>query len=226
MLYSAYQSHPELSRDVAAKAPSLKRAKRRDNFNRALFDNEPRPVVAAFLAEHLARLAILRLACEAAHSHRTKVGSSRCKCGGGTCFLAGGDASIPINFIKAVRTFTENSRSRNYPALWQRFVFLHGGFILCDREEEELDLLGDPFNMRARDVRDALKAYDLLFPRRDGGWFKDLRQARVRVVAMIPLAFRRIGVSFRRDRDERRGGRTREGHARTRELLDEWVSRG
>lgn len=102
------------------------------------------------------------------------------------------DGALPSAFLKVVDKLDSGGQyTRNYPILWQTFLWSWGGFILEDRAEREYELLSRECGVPVDEIDGALALWDELFPI-DNGWFviPDTR----RQLKLMPAALRGIGA--------------------------------
>jgi len=108
--------------------------------------------------------------------------------------------NLPASFLTGLETVSRHPFFFLYPIFWQWFMFLFGGFILKDYEEQEYKMLSEKTNIPIDEIPNALSVYDILFPR-DGGWFMDLlatSNVNVRLLRMFPVPFMGVGANYRR----------------------------
>lgn len=191
-LYAAYKGHPKLSAAVAAErggapfddAVRSRGPGARDNpvLAEALYEGKHPCVQASLYVEHRARLAILKAAVD-------------------LCCLApaltkGGlpDRALPATFREGLRRLRERPSFRRFALLWQVFLWGFGGFYLADREEEELGWLSRQTGIPRHEVGAGLRAFDELFPLPGGSWIVPIKDSPIRVLRMVPAAFRGVGA--------------------------------
>jgi len=200
-LYHAFSSHPRLTRAVAeelsggnfqiSSGPHGGRL-----FSAALFRGESEVLQAAFLLEQRARLAILKAAVDF-------------YCAGEPVPLEG-ELSVngvqhkfgwlPPSFRLGYERLRERSNFEKYPLIWQVFMWGFGGFYISDRATEELGLLAEIVEAPLQDVRQALDAFDVLFPMSGGArWLVHAHDSHCVVLKMFPAPIRGLGVLLRRE---------------------------
>lgn len=112
---------------------------------------------------------------------------------------------LPANFQSAFTELSKHKYLHRYPVLWQWFLWVFGGFILKDYEEQEYRLLAEKAGLPVEEVPRALTAYDILFPR-DGGWFVDASPySNVKLLQVFSVPFRGLGANYRRWRYSKTG---------------------
>lgn len=149
--------------------------------------------------EHRARLAILKNAIDyqlykmAGNENKTK----------DTLKIAGLDFEIllldlPTSFKKGLDTLSKHKYFHKYPVFWQWFMWIFGGFILKDYKEKEYEVLSQRTGIPIKEIPNALKAYQILFPQEDG-WFMDLSPvSNIKMLKMFSVPFMGIGANYRR----------------------------
>lgn len=90
---------------------------------------------------------------------------------------------------------------KKYPIFWQWFLWVFGGFILegKDYEDQEFELLSEKTGIPVAEIHNALKAYDILFPQKNGkGWLQPAtRKRNVKLLSVFSVPFMGIGVKYR-----------------------------
>jgi hypothetical protein len=76
-------------------------------------------------------------------------------------------------------------------------MWIFGGFILKDYEEEEYEFLSQKTGIPRDEIPTALESYLILFPQ-DDGWFMDLRNSNIKLMKMFPVPFMGVGANYRR----------------------------
>ena len=77
-------------------------------------------------------------------------------------------------------------------------MWLFGGFILKDYKEKEYEVLSQKTGIPIEEISNALKAYQILFPR-DDGWFMDLSPAsNIKMMKIFSVPFMGVGANYRR----------------------------
>lgn len=106
---------------------------------------------------------------------------------------------LPTSFKQALELLRQRPFFHRYAVLWQWFLWLFGGFILLDHEEQEYEHLARVSGMPRECVPEALQAFDVLFPISTGSWFQNLgERSRIRVLKLSPVPFHGIGAFYRR----------------------------
>ncbi len=134
---------------------------------------------AAFYVEHRARLAILKAAVDWCCSEGASMGSG---------------AALPQTFSDGLRRLQARPSFRRYALLWQVFLWGFGGFYLADREAEEFGWLSRQTGIPRDEIADGLRAFDDLFPLPEGSWIVPVKNTPLRLLRMMPFAFRGVGA--------------------------------
>ena len=140
--------------------------------------------------EHRARLAILKSAIdytlnkEAEAEAKNELGLSPLD-------------SLPSSFQKGLDIISKHKYFHKYPVFWQWFMWIFGGFILKDYEDEEYKILSQKSGIPIEEIPKALEVYQILFPQ-DDGWFMDLSPAsNIKMMKMFPVPFMGVGANYR-----------------------------
>lgn len=105
---------------------------------------------------------------------------------------------LPASFKEGLATLSKHKYFRRYPIFWQWFMWIFGGFILKDYEGKEYEVLSQRTGIPTEEIPNALEAYQILFPRKDG-WFMDLSTtSNIKALKMFPVPFMGIGANYRR----------------------------
>jgi hypothetical protein len=197
-LFEEWQSSPKLSLGCAieigggifdANAPA---DPNNAVIKQALYEGKHELVQAAMFIEHRARFAVLKAVVD---------------------LIIAGPKPRPVLLIKGAPSLTEwhflpsnvqagieRLRERNsirlYPALWQQYLLVFGGFRLADHWEREHQYLAAACGLDSAEVEDALGAFDLLFPLGDG-WHRSTSHSHCRVLLMMPAPILGLGVYHR-----------------------------
>jgi len=131
---------------------------------------------------------------------------------------------LPRSFRAALAELTARPFFHRYATLWQWFLWVFGGFLLLDYEEQEYENLSRVSGVPVEYVPSALEAFDLLFPV-SGSWLRDMGEDwRIRLLVLAPMPFAGIGANYRRclyAQDETYDGLALTGkHARS--VLGRW----
>lgn len=184
LLYGAYRDHPKLSLALAGELAGRPFDARGASFDsavvrEAIFDGKHPTVQACFYIEHRARLSILKAAVDL------------------LCMRApppSGLAALPGTCREGLRALRSRPSFRRYALLWQVFLWGFGGFLLVDREDEELRWLSEQTGIPPGEIEQGLHAFDDLFPLGESGWIVPLRGTRLRAAKLVPAQFRGIGA--------------------------------
>jgi hypothetical protein len=189
---SAKCAHEELGHDFDDDVSSIDSS----TFKRTFYDCKYTDIQISLYIEHRARLAILKNAVD--HLLYSKAGQ-RSKAGSQTKKMLGLNISnAPQSFLQGVQTIAAHKYFDRYPAFWQWFMWLFGGFILKDYERRDYEELSARTEVPADKIPEALSSYDVLFPQ-SGGWFRDEPKSNIRVMKMFPVPFMGIGANLRKN---------------------------
>jgi hypothetical protein len=192
-LYQAYRAHPKLSAAVAAEQAgagfdeAVRSRPSRHPSNpvlaEALYEGKHPSVQASLYVEHRARLSILKAAvdlCCLAPDERS---------------LGRALAGLPATFREGLRRLRGRPSFRRYALLWQVFLWGFGGFYLEGRHAGgDLGCLTRQTGVPEGEIGEALRAFDDLFPLGGGSWIVPVKDSPLRVLRMMPLAFRGVGA--------------------------------
>jgi hypothetical protein len=85
-----------------------------------------------------------------------------------------------------------------YTIFWQWFLWVFGGFILKDYEDQEYEILSQKTGIEVSEIPNALNSLQILFPRKNG-WFLDLApHSNIRLLKMFSVPFMGIGANYRK----------------------------
>lgn len=105
---------------------------------------------------------------------------------------------LPESFRSGVSELRQLPYYEKYPAFWQNFLWLFGGFILEDYKEEEYQHLSSKTGIPVEHIDSAFRAFDILFPLK-GGWFNASNQkSKIRLIRMFSTPFMGIGAHYRK----------------------------
>ena len=104
---------------------------------------------------------------------------------------------LPKSFKEGLDTLSKHEYFQRYPVFWQWFMWVFGGFILKDYEEQEYEILSKKTGIPVEEIPNALDSYQLLFPH-EGGWFRDLSpNSNIKIMKVFPVPFMGIGANYR-----------------------------
>ncbi len=205
-LYSTFQEYPRIS----AKCGNEMMGNDFDDehelvpkqvYDEAYYKCQYNDIHISTFIEHRARIAILKNAVDyklyRGAGYEGKAGDVRRKILGFEFSLFD---SLPSSFRHGLDIICREQYCRRYSVVWQWFMWIFGGFILKDRQEEEYQMLSQKTGVPVEEIPNALKSYEILFPRPDG-WFMDLSSvsdSRVIMLKMFPVPFMGIGANYRR----------------------------
>lgn len=206
-LYSIFQNPPHISAKCENefigntfddKCDDLPMQNYRDTY----YDCTYNDIQISTFIEHRARLTILKNAIDyklykiAGNENKTKNGSF--------LKIAGLDFEIslldllPTSFKDGLDKLSKHKHFHRYPIFWQWFMWIFGGFILKDYEEKEYEVLSKRTGIPMEEISNALEAYQILFPLKDG-WFMDLSpKSNIKMLKMFTVPFVGIGANYRR----------------------------
>lgn len=105
--------------------------------------------------------------------------------------------NLPLSFRNGLEQISMHQYFYLYPVFWQWFLFVFGGFILKDYLHQEYQLLSDKTGIPIEEIDNAIRSYEILFPR-DGGWFVEPPNTNIKFLALFPVPYMGLGVSYRR----------------------------
>lgn len=137
--------------------------------------------VSAFI-EHRARLCLLKQAID--------------------LWLGGQEESsqiegLPETFRRGMDTLSRHKSFARYAVFWQWFMWIFGGFILLDYEEQEYRWLSEKTGIPEVEIPDALQAFDILFPV-SKSWLFEPKDARIRLLQLFSVPFMGLGANLRK----------------------------
>lgn len=110
------------------------------------------------------------------------------------------ERGLSNNILDAVEKFKREQYFYLYPYFWQIFIYLFGGFILIDKEQEERQLLSDITKIPLTELDNAFVAFDKLFPLGHGSnWIEQINEtSHIKILKLFPRPLSGVGVNFRR----------------------------
>ncbi|MBP7795957.1 MAG: hypothetical protein KA059_04185 [Elusimicrobiales bacterium] len=106
---------------------------------------------------------------------------------------------LPSSFRKGLNTISKHKYFHKYPVFWQWFMWIFGGFILKDYESKEYEILSKKTGIPIEEIQNAFDSYQILFPRKDDGWFMDLSpNSNIKMMKMFPVPFMGIGANYKK----------------------------
>ena len=202
-LYDAYRRHPRISARCAHEAMRgdfeedvsvLPLQVYKETYYRCIYND----IQISTFVEHRARLALLKSAVDYKLYERAGIQE---KVPSVIKFLGFEIPSLhflPDTFVNGLEVLSEHPYFHRYPVFWQWFLWLFGGFIMLEREEEEYRLLSKKTGIPVQEIPKALQVYEILFPL-EKGWFMDLSpNSRIRLIRMHSVPFMGIGANLRR----------------------------
>jgi hypothetical protein len=200
-LYTAFKQYPRISAKCAHEELGQEFDDDVSTIDNALFKRtfyccEYTDIQISLYIEHRARLVILKNAID--YLLYAKAGQDA-KAGSKTTKLFGLNfTNAPESFLKGLEVIATHKHFRRYPVFWQWFMWLFGGFILKDYENEDYQALSARTGIPTDEIPVALTSYEILFPQ-SGGWFRDEPYSNVRVMKMFPVPFMGIGANLRKN---------------------------
>ncbi|MDG6999352.1 MAG: hypothetical protein JRN15_09580 [Nitrososphaerota archaeon] len=164
----------------------------REVFGRSFYKCEYNDIQISTFVEHKARLSIMKSAVDytLSEANGKKTGMDK-------------DSefsfdSLPENFRNALTRLADQPYFHLYPAFWQWFLWVFGGFILLDYEKQEYESLSRFTGIPVDEIHRALAAYDVLFPIEAGSWLgRWSNYSNISQMKMFSLPFSGVGVNTR-----------------------------
>jgi hypothetical protein len=154
-------------------------------------------IQSSMLIEHRARLALLKSAVDYMLYKNAGV-SARTQ--DVTKSILGFEYSlmktIPETFRKGLVELSSHRYFHKYPVFWQWFLWVFGGFILKDYEEQEYHILSEKTGIPEGEIDNAFNCYQILFPTEDG-WFLEYPDSMVKHMKLFPVPFMGVGANYR-----------------------------
>lgn len=176
----------------------------RDIFQKTFFDCEYNTIQISTFIEHRARLALLKNAVDyKIYEKNGEIDKIKNETTDVLDFF-GVDLvfslmdSLPPSFRNGLDELSNHKYFSRYPVFWQWFMWIFGGFILLDYEEEEYNLLSKKTGIPVNEIPNALKAYELLFPKEDGWFIGPSSTSNIKQMKMFPVPFKGIGSMYRK----------------------------
>jgi hypothetical protein len=202
-LYDLYAEYPHLSARCSAEICGKDfdgddTLVERNLFNKTFYDCEYNDLQISCFVEHMARLSILKSAVDYILYSRKGDKERTVKEWPILGHKLNMFDALPASFRQGVDAIKNDPFVHRYPVVWQWFMWMFGGFLLCDYEKQEIELLAAKSRIPPNQVLGALACYDKLFPT-DGGWFVGpTSTSNIRLLKMFPVPFMGIGANFRR----------------------------
>lgn len=201
-LYDAFRKYPHITAKCAHEIVGDSFEKEYSSLPQEIFDKtyhkcEFTDVHISTFIEHRARLSILKSAIDlklyqkAGETSRTE---SYLEFLG---YKIPQSDFLPRSFVDGLNAISQHPYFHKYGIFWQYFIWLFGGFLLMDYEEQEYTLLSKQTGIPVDEIPNALSAYDALFPNANG-WFLSLPHSNVRILRMFSVPFMGIGANYRR----------------------------
>lgn len=104
---------------------------------------------------------------------------------------------LPVSFLQGLMEISKEPFFYLYPIFWQTFMFLFGGFILQDYQDQDYELLSKKSGIPIEEIPNALSAMDKLFPV-SGSWFWNKEpNSNLRVLNYFSVPFMGLGAFYR-----------------------------
>ncbi len=195
LLYDFYFHHRKLTRKIVeerckiAPGDELRGLSSEQAFSACIYDGTLDEAQAALYLEHRARCSLLKIAVDLIMTNYPSPPElSRVK-----------DYLLPASFWQFVSEVSRMPNVQKLPQLWQSYIFGWGGFIVLDHENDEYANIGLEVGLNPEQVRVGLKAFDQLFPiPSEDGWHYEQKDTGLRILKLVPNAFRALGVQRRR----------------------------
>lgn len=104
--------------------------------------------------------------------------------------------TLPETFMQGLIELSSHKYFHKYPLFWQWFLWVFGGFILKDYEEQEYHILSEKTGIPEDEIDNAFNCYQILFPV-DDGWFLEYPNSMVKHMKIFPVPFMGIGANYR-----------------------------
>ncbi len=199
-LYDAFKENPRVS---AKTANEMKGGSFDDNvdivdqniFKKTYYDCEFNDIQISTYVEHFARLSILKNLID--YILYKKTGNQERVEDKKIFGIISKMDFLPKSVKDALKIIENDKYLHLYPIFWQWFIYIFGGFILVDFEEQEYELLSSKTGIPVDHINDAFNAYEILFPMEDG-WFNQITTSNIKFLKMFPVSFRAIGANYRK----------------------------
>ncbi len=191
-LFEVFLNERNLTARLSYELDKLEGVVKQESIKRNVFDSifykaEYSVFHSALLAEHLARVTILKSITEVCISDLKE------------CLPAKGfrHLTIPSNLRAGIEKIKQDKFFHLYPQFWQCYTYIFGGFILSDLKEKEYELLSNLTGIPVEEIPKAFNVFDLLFPM-DGPWQRLIPNTTIERHMLFPPVLSGIGVNFRR----------------------------
>jgi hypothetical protein len=200
-LLDAHLGHQRLARSCALetekKIVDLADPADTETFKKALYEGSHGAVQACMYIAHRARLYVLKAAVDYSLAvQRGEIKKTIIKIGNVEIDL--GSEGLHSAFLGGVKDLSKAKSFPMFPAFWQTFLWTWGGFILRDRVEKEYAMLSAETSVPVDEIPMALRAFDLLFPVGEKGWFRQAWNHQRNGMMMMPAVIRGIGSARRK----------------------------
>ncbi len=206
MLCSKYKSYPNLSARVAAEMLGASFEEDHteidpDLFKKTFYRCKYNDLQLSSYIEHRARIALLKHATD--YVLYDKIGLvntakdvRKFKILDYEYELSSFD-DLPLSFKEGIDKISNDPYFHRYPVFWQWFTWFYGGFILLDKETDELEHMSEHTGIPTDQIPRALQVYDILFPT-GSSWFVDRSpNSRIKNLKVFPIPFMGLGAYYR-----------------------------
>lgn len=147
------------------------------------------PLHVALYAELMCRITMLQLCIEESFRDKELLGFKKMI----------ERISLPNNIKDGIATLQSSHKYYYlYSHFWQIFIYVFGGFVLDEKKEDEYNMLSELTRIPVEEIPNALKAFDVLFPRTDGNQWLYTTNSRITILQLMPPQLYGIGANFRR----------------------------
>ena len=195
MLYESFREYPHISAKLGYELEGKDFEEEYEDVPSALYKKtyyecELTDLAISTLVEYRARLAVLKSAID--YTIHKEMGKDQDE-----QFAINFLDILPQSFKEGLKIIKSHKYYFRYPVFWQWFLWVFGGFILKDYEEQEYALLAKKTGIPKEEIPNALASYEILFPR-DDSWFMDLRSSNIQLIKLFSVPFQGIGANYRR----------------------------
>ncbi len=201
-LYTAFRRNPHITAKVSHEGNGESFDEEysictEESYKKTFFEAKYTDLQISMYVEHRARLAILKAAVDYCLYNKAdefdKIGGIVDEEGIQIPF----EKLLPESFVSVIPEIQQEPYFHLYPIFWQWFLWVFGGFILKDYEEQEFLLLSQKTGIPISQLGKAFTFYDRLFPT-PSGWLKEQKSSNIREINMFPVPFKGLGANYRR----------------------------
>ena len=151
--------------------------------------SDKNPLHIALYAELMCRMTMLQLSVEESFRDKKMEGIMR----------AIERLGLPNNIKDGITTLQSSHQYYYlYPHFWQIFIYVFGGFILEEKKKQEYEMLSKLTRIPIKEIPNALKAFDILFPMDNGSWLYTNPHSKITILSFMPPQLSGVGANFRR----------------------------